>query len=603
MENGERCGGGCMEKWFVKTKGADFKAWAEALGVDPVVARIIRNREVQTLEEAKAFLQGSLEDCHSPWKLKDMDLAVEHLLNAVAQGKKIRVIGDYDVDGICSSYILTKGIGMIGGDVDVAIPHRIHDGYGLNEQLIEKAALDGIRLIVTCDNGISASEQIAHARELGLDVIVTDHHEVPYEMVGEQKTERLPAALAVVDPKRADDTYPFSGICGAVVALKFMQAVEERLRERSMDAKTLGQGLEEFREFAALATVCDVMELKDENRIIVREGLQRMQHSRNQGLKALLNVCAIPAENLSAYHFGFVLGPCLNATGRLDTAQKALELLQSQDEYTAVTTARELKNLNDSRKNLTLEGVELARQEIAHQGMEQDKVLVVYLPEVHESLAGIIAGRIREAYGHPTFILTKGEDGVKGSGRSIDQYSMYEALVGVRDLLTKFGGHKLAAGLSLPEENVGELRTRLNQQCKLEADDFLPRVYIDMEMPISYPTLQLTQQIERLEPFGMGNARPLFVQRNVCFVSGSKMGKEGRFGRFQVRDPEGMRHAMVFFGEMSAFLAYLDHKYGEGSGEQLLAGKKEFMLHVVYQIAVNVYMGRREVQLQMKYYQ
>ena len=603
------------EKWFVKTKWADFRAWADELGIDPVIARILRNREMLSAKEAEGFLRGELSDCHSPWKLKDMEAAVISLLQALKQGKRIRVIGDYDVDGICSTYILTKGIDSLGGIADYAIPHRIHDGYGLNEQLILNASQDGVQMILTCDNGISAKNQIAYARSLGMEVIVTDHHEVPFEMENGVKREILPEALAIVDPKRKEDTYPFDGICGAVVAFKLMQAVWEVLagehpledckiasKALSERADSLKDNLDMFLEFAALATVCDVMELKDENRIIVRAGIQKMRHSQNPGLKALLNVCGIDPDHLSAYHFGFVLGPCLNATGRMDTAQKAMELLFCRENTEAITIAGELKGLNESRKNLTETGTAQAGKMILEKGMEKDKVLVLFLPEVHESLAGIIAGRIKEQYGRPTFILTRGEEGIKGSGRSIEQYHMYEALCTVEQLLTKFGGHKLAAGFSLEEKNIEAFRRELLEKCTLKDEDFIPSVSIDMELPISYPDVNLVKQMELLEPFGLGNPKPLFVQRDLSFLSGRRMGKEGKYGRFEVRSGDGCRRSLVYFGDMDDFLKDWEERFGEGSGERLLSGKEPHSLHVVYQLSLNEYRGNKEMQLLMKHY-
>ena len=615
-----------MEKWFVYAKKADFKAWGESLGVDPLIARLLRNRDLTEEAEARRFLYGTLQDCHSPWLLRDMDKAAEGILSAVQSGKRIRVIGDYDVDGICASYILTRGIACLGASVDTAIPHRIHDGYGLNEHLIREAAQDGVGLIVTCDNGIAAAQQICLAKELGMEVIVTDHHEVPFMMEGDEKQEVLPEALAVVDPKRREDSYPFSGICGATVAYKVIQALAERLvgakepsaraggaqeqaaslRETSLDLEKAGKALrdsmEEFLEFVSFATVCDIMELKDENRILVREGLRRLRSSGNLGLRALMQVCSIDPKTLSAYHLGFVLGPCLNATGRLDTATRALQLLSSKDLVEAVTIARDLKELNDSRKNLTLQGIELAVKTIEEQGLSEDKVLVVFLPEVHESLAGIIAGRLREQYGHPAILLTRGAEGVKGSGRSVEGYHMYEALTEVGELLTKFGGHKMAAGLSLPEENIAEFRKRLNVNCKLEAEDFVPTLHIDAEMPLEYGSMELARQMEALEPFGVGNPRPLFVQRNLIFRKGSPMGKEGKYGRFTAEAPSGRRFSLTFFGSMDSFLKDLDAKYGEGSAQALLSGEGDFAMHVVYQLGINSYHGKEELQYLMKSY-
>lgn len=597
-----------MEKWFVYAKKADFKAWAERLGVAPVVARIIRNRDVTSEEEAVRFLNGTLKDCHSPWLLKDAELAVDGVLSAVKNGKRIRVIGDYDVDGICSAYILTKGISLLGGCVDTAIPHRIHDGYGLNDNLIREAKQDGIELIVTCDNGIAAASQVELAKSLGLDVIVTDHHEVPFEITDGVRKEILPKALAVVDPKREEDSYPFPGICGGALAYKLMLAVAERLEKDLAMAGQFQAGsflpaMEEFLEFAAFATVCDVMELKDENRILVKEGLQRLRNSKNLGIRALTVANGIDGRSLTAYHLGFVLGPCLNATGRLDTATRALELLNARDGVEAAKVARDLKELNDSRKNLTLQGIDLAVKTIREEGLSGDKVLVVYLPEVHESLAGIIAGRIREQYGRPAFLLTKGEEGVKGSGRSVEKYDMYAALTEVGDLLTKFGGHKMAAGLSLEEEKVGELRRRLNEKCQLTEEDFVPVLHIDAEMPMEYADLTLARQLEALEPFGVGNPKPLFVQRDVTFLSGSRMGKEGKYGRFQVRVPSGTRFTVIFFGDVDAFRNFLDVKYGMGSADRLFAGQGAYSVTVAYQIGIHTYQGKEDLQVLMKSYQ
>lgn len=599
------------EKWFVYAKKADFRAWADQYGIDPVIARIIRNRDVVREEEVGKFLYGGLKDCHSPWLMKDVDLAVEALLRAVEEGLRIRVIGDYDVDGICSSYILTKGIALLGAQVDTAIPHRIHDGYGLNENLITEAAKDGVGLIVTCDNGIAAGPQVKLAKQMGIQVIVTDHHEVPFVMEGEVRREQLPEALAVVDPKREEDTYPFSGICGGVVAYKLMQAVLERLmnaapdpgrREMTARADRLQKAMEEFLEFAAFSTVCDVMELKDENRILVKEGIRQMKHSHNPGLRALMEVNAIDASALSAYHLGFVLGPCLNATGRLDTARRALELLKCEDPVSAVTIARDLKELNDSRKNLTLQGIEMAKQIIVGQGMENDKVLVVYLPEVHESLAGIIAGKIREQYGHPAFILTNGEEGIKGSGRSIEGYDMHGALTEVGHLLSKFGGHKMAAGLSLPEGNLEAFRREINANCRLSQEEFLPILHIDLEMPLQYASRELAKQLELLEPFGMGNPKPLFVQKDLVFLSGARIGKNGQYGKFQVRTPEGERRQLTFFGDVDRFMDFLDQKYGACSGERLFSVGGEYGVTVVYQLGINSFRGTEELQILMKSY-
>ena len=560
-----------MEKWYVAAKKADFDKWAKEFHISPVTARILRNRDLTEESQIRKFLYGKLEDCYSP--------------------------GDYDVDGICSSYILTKGFQMLGAQVDTAIPHRIHDGYGLNEHLIEEAKREGVGMIVTCDNGIAAAPQIELANSLGMRVVVTDHHEIPYIEENGERKEQLPPALAVVDPKRSDDTYPFPGICGGVVALKVIQAITE---------KTGNPGLiniqDELLEFAALSTVCDVMELKDENRILVKEGLKRIQKGYNEGLKALMEVNDIAPDRLSAYHLGFVLGPCLNATGRLDTAKRALELLQSFTRADAMTAARELKDLNESRKNLTVQGIQRADEYILEHHMTEDKVMVIYLPEVHESIAGIIAGKVREKYHHPVFILTKGEDGVKGSGRSIEAYHMYDAMTQVKHFFTKYGGHKLAAGLSMREEDIEPLRIALNKNCTLTEDDFIPRVHIDVAMPMGYADEALAGELALLEPFGTGNPKPLFAQKDLIFQAGFKMGANKTCARFRVKTPEGNTQTLVFFGDLERLGAFLNEKYGIGSEEALYAGRGSFPLSVVYQVGQNTYKGRTEVQYIMQNY-
>ena len=586
-----------MEKWFVAAKKADFNKWAQDFNISPVLARILRNRDLTEEAEIEKFLHGTLADCYAPGLMKDMDKAAEILVKSIEEKKSIRVIGDYDVDGICSAYILTKGLQVLGAQVDSAIPHRIHDGYGLNDHLIELAKEDGIELIVTCDNGIAAASQIELAASLEIGVIVTDHHEVPFVEENGVRKEILPPALSVVDPKQESCGYPFKSICGGVVAYKLIQALAEKTESAELE-----NVMEELLEFAALSTVCDVMELRDENRIIVKEGLKRLKNSQNQGLRALMEVNSIAPSRLSAYHLGFVLGPCLNATGRLDTAKRALELLQSTTKADAMSAASELKSLNDSRKNLTLQGVEEAEEYIKANHLEQDDVMLVYLPEVHESLAGIIAGRVREKYNHPVFVLTKGEEGVKGSGRSIESYHMYESMTRVKQYFTKYGGHKLAAGLSMREEDIEELRRALNKDSKLTEEDFIPRVHIDVPMPLGYADEKLADELELLEPFGVGNPKPLFAQKDLCFLSGFKMGANKNFARFRVRTPEGDVQQMVFFGDLEKFGMFLKEKYGEDSEEALYAGRGEFKVSVVYQLSLNTFRGKTELQFVMQNY-
>lgn len=586
-----------MEKWFVAAKKADFNKWAEEFHISPVLARILRNRDLTTKDEISKFLQGSLEDCYSPLLLKDMDKAVALLKEAIRQDIFIRVIGDYDVDGICSSYILLKGLKLLGARVDTAIPHRIHDGYGLNDKLIEEAKRDGVGMILTCDNGIAAASQIALAKELGIQVIVTDHHEVPFLEEKGVRKELLPPASAVIDPKREQCGYPFKNICGGVVAFKLMQALLD-----NTESLPLSEAMDELLEFAAFATVCDVMELKDENRILVKEGLKRLRQTKNQGLSALMEVNGIDCRRLSAYHLGFVLGPCLNATGRLDTAKRALELLQSRTKAEAMSAAAQLKALNDSRKSLTLKGVEQAEEYIKGHHMENDKVLLLYLPDVHESLAGIIAGRIREKYNHPVFVLTKSEEGVKGSGRSIEAYHMYEEMTKVKDYFTKYGGHKLAAGLSMHEEDIEALRTALNEGSGLSDEDFIPKVHIDVPMPLVYADENLVMELERLEPFGVGNPKPLFAQKELCFVNGTRLGANKSFARFTVKTPEGEQRQLVFFGDLDRFGRFIRGKFGEDCEERLYEGKGDFLISVVYQLGLNTYRGKTEVQYIMQHY-
>lgn len=577
-----------MEKWYVHAKKADFNEWAQELKISPVVARILRNRDIESIEQARKFLYGTMEDCHDPYLLKDMGKCVDILLENIEQGKKIRVIGDYDVDGICSSYILTKGISILGGDVDTVIPHRIHDGYGLNDNLIEDAKREKVDLIITCDNGISAFNQIELANKLGIGVLITDHHEVPLD---EEKNEIIPNAMAVVDPKQKTCTYPFSGICGGMVVFKLMQAILQKTGNRGLE-----RAIDEFTEFAALATVCDVMELLDENRIIVKRGLELMKNSSNEGLKALIEVNELDKNKISAYHLGFVIGPCLNATGRLDSASRALELLQSLTKVDASTIARELKELNDSRKNLTIEGVEAAFRAIEDKQMLKEKILVIYLPDVHESLAGIIAGRVKEQTGKPTFVLTKGEEGVKGSGRSIEAYNMYEALLEVKELLSKFGGHKLAAGLSLAEENVDSFRESLNRNCSLSDDDFISKIYIDVPMPMSYASEALYDELALLEPYGVGNPKPLFAERNTQILSATRIGKNKNYAKLKVKTDDGAIAEMMLFSNLDRFTEFVADKYGEDAAEQLFFGKSDINISVTYQLGLNNYNGKKYLQ-------
>lgn len=595
--------GNGMSKWFVTAKKADFNKISEEFGISPVIARIIRNRDVEGSTAIRKFLYGSKKDLYSPMLLKDMDKAVEIIRSAIDDNKKIRVIGDYDVDGICATHILCTGLREAGADVDTAIPHRIKDGYGLNDNLIEEAAEAGIELIITCDNGIAAAAQIALAKTKGMDVVVTDHHEVPFEEADGEHREILPPADAVVDPKREECNYPFSGICGGVVAMKVVQALIG-----CMYPEKEHQMLDKLLPFAALATVCDVMELLDENRIIVKEGLKLMQLSPAVGLLALMQVNGLEPVRLNGYHLGYVLGPCINATGRLDTATRALELLGTSDRSYAMNIASELKELNDSRKAMTAKGVEDARKMIEQEGLNDDKVLVVYLPECHESLAGIIAGRLRESYCKPVFVLTSSEEGVKGSGRSIDAYHMYEEMVNCKECFSKFGGHKLAAGLSISDELLGSiggiegLRNRLNGACRLTTEDFVRKVHIDVPMPLAYADMELAGQIELLEPFGVGNPKPLFAQKDVRFISGKKMGANQNFAKYRVADETGRTYEVVFFGNLEHFHSFLTEKYGECALNLYNRPQNDIVVSITYQLGINSFKGKDSIQMIMQDY-
>ena len=600
-----------MAKWMVAAKKADFDKIAEKYHITPVMARIMRNRDLVEDADIEKYLHGNLEDLYDPLLMKGMKKAAEIIAEKIAEGARIRVIGDYDVDGICASYILITGLCMLGGNADTVIPHRIKDGYGLNEALVRDAAAEGVDTIVTCDNGIAAAPQIALAKELGMTVVVTDHHEVPFEEKEGERAYLLPKADAVVDPKQQGCGYPFPGICGAVVALKLVQALFDRLGEEEMPRSKRAEIMEEMFSFAALATVCDVMELRDENRIIVKYGLEFLGKTKNSGLRALLMVNGIEEKALSPYHAGFIIGPCMNATGRLDTAKRALELFSSKDWREAVTIAGDLKNLNDSRKQMTEEGLQAAIRQVEGSEIQKDRVLVVYLPDCHESLAGIIAGKVREKYGKPAFVLTKGEDGVKGSGRSIEAYHMYDEISACKELFTRYGGHKMAAGLSLPDEaSVEVFRKRLNESCRLTDDDFEEVIHIDVPMPLFYANKEFIRELSCLEPFGTGNPRPLFARKGIRLLSGRKLGKNRNVGKYRIEDEAGNGYEMIYFGDMERFDLFLSEKFGRQAVDGLYGnspygnapGKAEMVISIAYYPEINSFAGRESIQIVMQHY-
>ena len=569
-----------MEKWIVMAKKADFQKIGKEFGIDPVVARLIRNRDVEGMDDIRSYLCGTLDDIPSPWLLKDMKKATEILSAKINAGAKIRIIGDYDIDGVTATYILLTGLKRLGANVDTYIPDRIKDGYGLHSQLVEKAAADGVDTIVTCDNGIAASQEIALAKKGGMTVIVTDHHEIPYEDTEQGRVWIIPQADAVINPKQPGCEYPNKNICGAVVAWKLIWSLYE----------TYGIDRDEILEFseaAAVATVGDVMDLQGENRIIVKEGLKRLPHTGNQGFQALIEANGLTGERITAYHVGFVLGPCINASGRLDTASRALSLLCTKNWDQAAKAAGDLVALNQSRKAMTEEGRDKAVDLIEQSGLSKDRVLVVYLPECHESLAGIIAGRLREKYYKPVFVLTKAENGVKGSGRSIEAYSMYEELVKCSDLLEQFGGHPMAAGLSLKEENVEIFRRKLNELCTLTESELTPKITIDVPMPISYLSRELTEQLSVLEPFGKGNTKPLFAQKGLRVLNLRILGKNQNVAKMKLVDASGASVDAVYFGQALEFQSYVQQKE---------------TVSVTYYPEINVYQGRETLQAVIRNY-
>ncbi|NSJ27811.1 single-stranded-DNA-specific exonuclease RecJ [Blautia glucerasea] len=569
-----------MEKWFVSAKKADFKEIGRQFDIDPVIARLIRNRDVTGAKAIQEYLRGTIQDIPGPELLKGMKEATSILKQKIREKKKIRIIGDYDIDGVTATYILIKGLERLGARADTYIPDRITDGYGIHMPLIYKALEDGVDTIVTCDNGIAASKEIGFAKEKGLTVIVTDHHEVPFIEDNGERTYILPPADAVINTKQPGCPYPNKNLCGAVVAMKLIWALYD-------DSHIPETEKEEFLELAAIATVGDVMDLQGENRILVKEGLKRLPYTKNKGLQALIRVTGLEGSRISSYHIGFVLGPCINASGRLDTAARSLRLLQCEDAGEAARLAGDLKALNDSRKALTEKGKDAAIQLIENTDLKNDPVLVVYLPECHESLAGIIAGRIREKYNRPVFVLTKGEKGVKGSGRSIQQYSMFEELVKCGDLLDQYGGHPMAAGLSLPEENISLLRKRLNEQCNLKEEDLIPKVIIDVPMPISYISTKLVEQLSLLEPFGKGNTKPLFAQKNVKAINSRVIGKNHNVTKLQLMDEQGYVIEAVYFGNIPEFMDFLSARD---------------KISVTYYPEINRYQGRETLQVIIQNY-
>ena len=585
------------ERWVLLRKGADFAGIGKKFHISPRLACLIRNRDIVGDEQIENYLYGTIADLGDGMLMKDMDRAVEILMEKIREGAPIRIIGDYDIDGVCATYILLEGLKGLGAVADTDIPDRITDGYGLNRHLIDRAFEAGTDTIITCDNGIAAAEEIAYGKGLGMTVIVTDHHEVPFDEEDGEKKYHLPPADAVVDPKRTDCSYPFKGLCGAAVAYKLMEALYEAMGKDSSD-------IDYLMEEVAFATVGDVMDLTGENRIFVRQGLEMLQSTSNLGLRALMECTGIDRKAVNTYHIGFVLGPCLNASGRLDTAKRALALLEAGSKQEADVLAGDLKALNDSRKEMTEEAVRQAAEQVEHTEAGRQKVLVLYLPDCHESLAGIVAGRIRERFCRPVFVITDSGEMAKGSGRSIEAYHMYEEMNKCRNLFVKFGGHKLAAGLTLKKENIEKFRQDINAVCTLTETDMTEKVSIDMQMPFSCVTEELLEELKLLEPFGKGNTKPVFAEKNVSIVSCRLIGKNRNMLRMRLCDGAGTDMDAVYFGDAVGFLEEVGERYGKTVQDHFFEdGYRRIRLSVTYYPGVNEYMGQKTMQIVVTHYQ
>ncbi len=586
------------ERWILYSKRADFARIAKTYGIDQVTARVMRNRDVTDEREIYSYLEGTKESLHSPYLMKDAKKAAQMIDRAITAGDLIAIASDFDNDGIFSSMVLYEAITGLGGRAHVYTPHRVREGYGLNERIVIEAAENGAQMILTCDNGIAAFEAIALAKSMGLTVVVTDHHEVPYEESTEGKKYLLPSADAIVNPKQEDCGYPYKNLCGTGVVYKLMELLYD-LKGRKKDE------IYRFLDYTAIATVADVMELTGENRILVKEGLKMLRNTNRIGLKALIDAAGIDMKTLSAYHIGFVIGPCFNAAGRLDTVKTALELLMSKNESEAVLYAAHLKEMNDERKNMTLAGVEQAAAVIEEAEWREDKVYLVYLKDCHESIAGIIAGRLRERYARPVLVFTDAaEEGlIKASGRSIEAYHMFEQLSACRDLFVRFGGHKMAAGLTMKACYLEELRRRLLAKCPLDEDDLCPIVMIDAAMPLGYVSEHLIEDLEKLEPFGRGNEKPLFAQQHVSVLKLSKIGKNKNMIKMQVCGPEGFVMDALYFGDGNEFISFLEKEYGkEAVGMAMRGVHNPIDIGITYYPQVNVYREQRSLQIVVQNY-
>lgn len=587
-----------MEKWFIKNRKGDYKNISKKFNISELLAKLLVNRGVTDFRSIEKFLNPTLDKLYDPSLMKDLNKAVEILKDKIINKKKIRIVGDFDVDGVMSIYILYTGIKRCGGLVDYVIPDRVNEGYGINNQIVEQAKEDGIDTIITCDNGIAAIEQIELAKDLDLTVIVTDHHDIPFvidECTGEKRILHTKAD-AVINPKQEDCNYPFKNLCGAAVAYKLIERLYNIFNFQPSD-------IYPFLEFVAIATICDVVDLIDENRVIVKTGLELLNNTKNIGLKALINETGIEGKKIGVYHVGFIIGPSINASGRLDSAIKSLELLLSIDEEEAKNIAKELRELNDERKRLTEDGVKRIINTIDSTDLKNDKVLVVYEPSINESVAGIIAGRVKDKYNKPTIVLTKGKEGVKGSGRSIEEYNIFEELSKCKDILLKFGGHPMAAGLSLAEEHISTLRKRLNDNTNLSNEDLIPKIYLDMELPIEYINFKLIDELKLLEPFGKGNEKPLFGVKNLRLNRGYVLGVNRNALKLILLNNKGITMEGLIFGDITSFEREVSQLYGEDELKKLYRGiNNKIKIDILYYPSINEYNGNTNLQLIIKSY-
>ena len=579
------------EKWLLRNRKVDLKAMSEKYKISQLLCKLMVNRDIIDENIINSYINPVYKYLHSPKTMKDVVIAVDIIKRKIQENKKIRIIGDYDVDGIISVFILYTALKKCGANVDYEIPDRIKDGYGINENIVKVAYDEGVDTIITCDNGISAIDQIQYAKDLGLTVIVTDHHDVPFIEEDGVRTFLSSQADAIINPKQIECEYKFKSICGAGVAFKLMEALYEEI---GMDKEECYKLI----EFIAIATVCDVVDLIDENRIFVKNGLEMLNNSKNIGINALKKACGLEDKEITAYHLGFVIGPCLNASGRLDSAKKGLELLLMEDDEEAKNLAQEIVDLNDARKNMTKEGVDRAINIIDITDINNDNILVVYIPDIHESLAGIVAGRVKEKYNKPTIILTKSEEGVKGSARSIEEYNMFEGLLACKELLDKFGGHPMAAGLSLQEDKVDELRIALNNKCELTDEDLTRKIMIDSSLPLEYLNLHLIEELNVLEPFGKGNSKPVFGVRDSKITKAMLLGKDKNVLKLKLLTNNNITIDAMIFNDLENFESKIIEKYGNEELDNLYnKSNNNIPMDFTFYPSINEWNGNKSIQI------